>query len=103
MTGGRCILSPPVSRDVFSNSYSFAYRTATLADCGVASEAVFSIEALRGVMNYSWDGASERLIGMSLDIKQGVKVTATCNDGTFTDLQGPRYAAIKGRQVSGRL
>jgi len=104
LSGGRSIVSPPVSRDVFTgDAYSFAYRTATLMDCGIASEAIFDIESLRESMTKNFDGADERFIGMNLQVSQAIKVTATCNNGIQSDKHGPRFASIENRQVKGTI
>lgn len=104
LSGGRSIVSPPVSRDVFGgDAYSFAYRTATLMDCGIASEAIFDIESLRSSMTKNFDGADERFIGMNLQVTQTIKVTATCNNGIQSDKHGPRFVSIENRQVKGTI
>jgi hypothetical protein len=105
LKGGRTILSPDMrvrnDNHTDSSGFSFAYRTATIADCAVAFEAVPSVEALRagsGLLS-----GVDRVVGMTLTVSQEVSSNPTGNSQGRTDMQGPRFFTVSNRRVSGQI
>ena len=116
LIGGKSVLSPriPVAPSVAAptpnedGSVSYlAYRTATLEDCLMLEGVFLSVSALKSQAQFGDSILSKdpqsRVVGMELSMSQNVSFSAPVPKSPRTDDQGPRYAAISGRQVKGTI
>ena len=104
LSGGRTILSPAMSANIWSDATAAPeYRTATFQDCGIAFVSLFDTADLATAMANGAAGPIDRLVEFSLSITQSVKLDPTANGPERSDFQGPRYASISNRVVSGAI
>lgn len=109
--GGKTIKSPTMERSLPSvvnanNVTDFhAYRTASMVDCLSALGVFTDLQALKDNLAPFYELEKEapttRLIEMKLSMTQDVDFAFTGHKGSSSDAQGPRFAEIKNRKVSG--
>lgn len=109
--GGKGIKSPvmdmviPDTVPVGNTSDYQAYRTASMIDCLSSVESFTDLNELKENLAPYYELEKEnpvtRLVEMQLKISQEVSFVFTGQKGRFTDEQGPRFAEIKNRRVTG--
>ncbi|MBS1722350.1 MAG: hypothetical protein JSS66_05025 [Armatimonadetes bacterium] len=107
--GGKVIrvpLMPPNAfddGDVESRGFANEYRSATMLDCGFDTTLQLTPDDLAASMSNSryWD--YERIVGLSLNMRQAVSFNYTCPTRGKTDAHGPRFVSVSDRVVTGSV
>ena len=111
--GGKSVTSPVMnvkSPDVTkqNNGTDFRYyRTSSLIDClaynGIYTNVDDFKKSMASVVNSEIFDPQIRLISMSLKMEQNVDLAVTVPNKTRTDADGPHYASISDRTVTGEF
>lgn len=110
-SGGKSIKSPTIDRvdpDLISclNITDYQpYRTASMVDCLSSIELITDLEELKTNLapyhELEKENPTIRILEMKLSMTQDIDFAFTGHKGSSKDEQGPRFAEIKNRKVTG--